>query len=724
MHRFLERVGRWCARRHWLVIGAWVVILVGLVLARGAWGGDYSNNYTVPGSASQQGTDLLEKGFPNQSTYVGQLVFHSPSGKTLQPEESTVNQAVTNVSKLDHVLSATSPFADPNAPVLSKDGTIAYGTVAFDVPPDTLDDAYLTQLDNAVQPARAAGITVEYGGAAGKIASATDDRTSETVGLIAALILLLIMFWSIVAAVIPLATAVFSVVAGLSLLGLLAAAFTFPTTGPTVATLLGLGVAVDYGLFLVARHRDQVDAGMPVIESAGKANARSGSAIVVAGTTVIIAILGLYVAGVPFISALGVSAAVVVAVTMLTALTLVPAFLGLARGTVRSMRKSATIVDADHAHEHSAFARWGKQVSDRPWPWAIGAVALLAVITIPLFSIQFGQLDAGTDPTSDTDRRAYDLISEGFGPGANGPLTVVLSVPSGQSQTLPASVQQTLQKTPGVASVSTPQVNPAGDTAVMNAIPTTGPQDAATSDLVDNLRDNVLPGVGSTAYVTGTTAGYVDFTERAVQRLPWLIGAVVLLSLLLLTAAFRSLAIGLKAAAMNLLSVGAAYGVVVAVFQWGWGSSLVGLDETVPIPAFVPMLMFAIVFGLSMDYEVFLLSRVHEAYLKTGDSHRSVAIGIGGTARVITTAAAVMIVVFASFVADPDPTIKMLAVGMAVSVLIDASIVRMILVPAVMSLLGDRAWWLPRWLDRILPRIDIEGPMDEAADPGERVKVG
>jgi RND superfamily putative drug exporter len=234
----------------------------------------------------------------------------------------------------------------------------------------------------------------------------------------------------------------------------------------------------------------------------------------------------------------------------------------------------------------------------------------------------------------------------------------------------------------------------------------------------------VLPGVGSTAYVTGTTAGYVDFTERAVQRLPWLIGAVVLLSLLLLTAAFRSLAIGLKAAAMNLLSVGAAYGVVVAVFQWGWGSSLVGLDETVPIPAFVPMLMFAIVFGLSMDYEVFLLYRVHEAYLKTGDSHRSVAIGIGGTARVITTAAAVMIVVFASFVADPDPTIKMLAVGMAVSVLIDASIVRMILVPAVMSLLGDRAWWLPRWLDRILPRIDIEGPMDEAADPGERVKVG
>ncbi|GFJ96617.1 MMPL family transporter [Phytohabitans rumicis] len=338
-------------------------------------------------------------------------------------------------------------------------------------------------------------------------------------------------------------------------------------------------------------------------------------------------------------------------------------------------------------------------VSSHPWPWGIAALVILGLLAVPLFSIRFGQVDAGTDPTSQTDRRAYDLIASGFGPGANGPLTVVVSLPSGQSSTdtqnTLSSLQQTLAKTAGVASVSTPQVNQAGTTAVLNVIPTTGPQDAATTDLVGDIRDDVLPPTKLTTYVTGSTAGNVDFTDRVVSRMPLLIAAVVFLALLLLTAAFRSLSIGLKAAAMNLLSVAAAYGVVVAVFQWGWGSSLVGVDETVPIPAFVPMLMFAIIFGLSTDYEVFLLSRVHEAYLSTKDSHRSVAIGIGSTARVITTAAAIMIVVFTSFVIDPDPTVKMLAVGMAASVLIDASIVRMVLVPSVMSILGDRAWWIP-----------------------------
>ena len=354
---------------------------------------------------------------------------------------------------------------------------------------------------------------------------------------------------------------------------------------------------------------------------------------------------------------------------------------------------------------------------------------LLVVITIPLFFITFGQLDAGTDPTSDTDRRAYDLITEGFGVGANGPITVIVNKPAGQSssdfQTLLGSTQQTLQKTTDVASVWPPSANQGGTAAIMNVIPKTSPQAEATTSLVNNLRDNVLPAVSAPTYMTGTTVGNVDFTERTVQRLPWLIAAVVLLSLLLLTAAFRSLAIGIKAAVMNLLSVGAAYGVVVAVFQWGWGSSLIGMDQKVPIPAFVPMLMFAIVFGLSMDYEVFLLSRVHEAYVRTRDPHRSVAIGIGGTARVITTAAAVMVVVFASFVADSDPIIKMLAVGMAVSVLIDASVVRMVLVPAIMSLLGDHAWWVPRWLDKILPHIDVEGsdaPL--AAEQRKPVSVG
>jgi RND superfamily putative drug exporter len=740
MHTFLERLGRVCARRHWYVIGVWLVIVVGLVVLRAAFGGSFVNNYNVPGSASDKGQAVLTAEFPTQSSNSGQIVFAAPAGAKLSSSEDMVNQSVTNVSHLDHVLSATSPYATSNSPTASPNGTIAYATVNFDTATNNLNDAYLDQLHDAVKPATDAGLTVEYGGAAGQIANQTDDRKSEAIGLICALILLLIMFVSLVAAAIPLVAAGFSVVAGLSTLGLLAAAFTFPTTGPTVATLLGLGVAIDYGLFQLARHREQIDGGADIIESIGKANSRSGGAIVVAGTTVIIAILGLFVAGVPFISALGVSAAIVVAVTMLSALTLVPALMGLARGTVRSFtdrrrerrerraraaaHKPPAAVRDDHAHENSAFARWGRRVSGRPWPWAIGAVILLVVITIPLFFITFGQLDAGTDPTSDTDRRAYDLITEGFGVGANGPITVIVTAPAGESssdfQSLLTSTQQTLQKTPNVASVWPPSVNQGGTAAILNVIPKTEPQAEATTSLVNNLRDDVLPAVSAPTYMTGTTVGNVDFTERSVQRLPWLIGAVVLLSLLLLTAAFRSLAIGIKAAVMNLLSVGAAYGVVVAVFQWGWGSSLIGMDQKVPIPAFVPMLMFAIVFGLSMDYEVFLLTRVREAYVRTKDPHRSVAIGIGGTARVITTAAAVMVVVFSSFVADTDPIVKMLALGMAVSVLIDASVVRMVLVPAIMSLLGDRAWWVPRWLDKILPHIDIEG--DGAPVPTEQRK--
>jgi RND superfamily putative drug exporter len=512
---------------------------------------------------------------------------------------------------------------------------------------------------------------------------------------------------------------------------------TLPTTAPTVATLLGLGVAIDYGLFLVARHREQLDDGMGVIDSAGRSASTSGAAVVVAGGTVVIAILGLYVSGVPFVGALGLSAALVVAITIIAALTLVPAFLGFAKQSVRSReeRKHAGHGDAgsldpellaqeraarEQAHEQSAFARWGRMVSNRPWPWAIVTSALLVVLTIPLFSIQLGQLDAGTDPTTDSSRRAYDLIAEGFGPGANGPLTVVVSLPKQSStanQQLLTSLSTKLGKLDDVQGVAPASVNSKGTTATINVLPKTTPQDAKTQTLVDNVRTNVLAKQSEPTYLVGTTAGYADFTEKVSQRMPWLIGAVVLLALLLLTAAFRSLAIGIKAAIMNLLSVGAAYGVIVAIFQWGWGSSLVGIEETVPIPSFVPMLMFAIVFGLSMDYEVFLISRVHEAWLATRDSHRAVAIGIGATARVITTAASIMVVVFTSFVLSTDATVKMLAVGMAVAVLIDATVVRMILVPAVMTLLGSRAWWMPAWLDRITPNFELEGPSRPAPVP-------
>jgi RND superfamily putative drug exporter len=684
-----------------------------LLLLRSAFGGTFVNDYSVPGSQSSKGRDVLTARFPQQSGYAGQIVFHARSGK-VSDKSGAVSQSMTAVGKLPHVASASDPLDTPGSPGVSKDGTIVNAPVSFDVNPAGLDHAYLEKLDGAVQPARGAGLEVEYGAGAGKIGKQSHDLNSEIIGLVLAFVLLLFMFGSVYAAAMPLVAALFSVGSGISLLGLLAELTNFPTAAPTVATLLGLGVAVDYGLFLVARHRDQLDSGMDVVTSIGRAASTSGAAIVVAGSTVVIAILGLYLSGVPFVGAMGAASALVVVVTMIAALTLVPAFMATAgfRVRARAERRAAAAHEEGPVHENSAFARWGRKVSQQPWPWAIGATVLLGVLAIPLFSIRLGQLDASTDPKNQSSRKAYDLVAKGFGPGANGPLTVVVALPkqdTSANQTLLNSLQQTLSQYPGVAAVAPPTVNQAGDTAVLNVIPTTAPQDAATTRLVEHLRVNVLDKQSEPTYLAGTTAGYVDFTNKVATRMPLLIGGVVLLALILLTAAFRSLVIGVKAAVMNLLSVGAAYGVVVAIFQYGWGSSLVGIEETLPIPSFVPMLMFAIVFGLSMDYEVFLLSRVHEAYLETNDGHRSVAIGIGATARVITTAAAIMVVVFTSFVLSTDPTVKMLAVGMAVAVLIDATIVRMILVPAVMSLLDRRAWWLPRWLDRIMPDLQLEG---------------
>jgi len=477
---------------------------------------------------------------------------------------------------------------------------------------------------------------------------------------------------------------------------------------------------------------------MAVIPSVRRAAGTSGAAIVVAGTTVAVSVLGLYISGVGFVGSMGLAAALVVIVTMTAALTLVPGFMGAAQEKVRALgarvrahkagltaRQQAeqTAAATHERHEHSAFARWGRMVSRRPWPWAIASVVVLVVLAIPLFSITLGQPDNGTNPTSDSSRQAYDLISQGFGVGVNGPLTVVVKLPnqsSSANSSLLSTMQSDIAKTPGVASVTPASVNSAGTTAVLNVIPTTRPQATAATNLVTTLRDDVLPKEHATSYITGTTAGSVDFTSQITSRLPWVILAVVVISFVLLTTAFRSVVMATKAAILNILSIGAAYGVIVAIFEWGRAKGAIGLQSTLPVPAYVPMLVFCIVFGLSMDYEVFLLSRVHEAWLATGDAQRAVAIGIGATARVITTAAAIMIVVFASFVIDPDPTVKMLAIGMAFAVLIDASLVRMALVPSIMALLGAHAWWLPRWLEPVVPDLQLEGSV---AEPAERERI-
>src|SRR5215831_4029141 len=722
----LEKIAGVAARKHWIFIIAWVVILGGLLDLKHAFGGEFSNNYTISGSNSADGLNVLNSTFPQQGGYGGQIVFHAKSG-TVAAQQSAVNQSVSNVSKLPDVTKAVSPFASSNSGTVSKDGTIAYANVSWNVNPNSLDTSYLNKLNNAVAPATKAGLQVAYGAGAGEIGQKTSDLKSEVIGLACALLLLLAMFGSLIAAAIPLVAALFSVLSGLALLGLLARLITFPTTAPTIATLLGLGVAVDYGLFMVARHREQLDSGMEVVRSIRRTAGTSGAAIIVAGSTVAISVLGLYISGVGFVGALGLAAAIVVVITMISALTLVPAFMGLARETIRALtarvrarkagltakQQAAQTAAATHEqHEHSAFARWGRMVSNRPWPWAVLSVAALAVLAIPLFSITLGQPDNGTNPTSQSNRQAYDLISEGFGVGVNGPLTVVVQLPkqsSSANSSLLSTMQSNISHTSGVASVTPAQVNSSGTTAVFNVIPTTRPQAEQTTALVSTLRDDVLPKEHATTYVTGTVAGNVDFTNQITSRLVWLIIAVVAISFFLLTAAFRSIVIATKAAILNILSIGAAYGVIVAIFQWGWGKSLIGLQSTLPVPAYVPMLVFCIVFGLSMDYEVFLLSRVHEAWLDTRDAHRAVAIGIGATARVITTAALIMIVVFTSFVLNPDPTVKMLAIGMAFAVLIDATLVRMCLVPSIMSLLGSHAWWMPRWLEPVVPHLNLEG---------------
>jgi RND superfamily putative drug exporter len=732
VNALLERIAGVAARRHWVFIISWVIILGGLLAAKSAFGGEYVNNYTISGSDSADGLNVLNSTFPQQGGYGGQIVFHATKG-TVADQQSAVNQSVTNVSKLPDVLKAVSPFASPNSGTVSKDGTIAYANVSWNVNPDSLETSYLDQLNNAVAPATKAGLQVAYGAGAGEIGQKTSDTKSEIIGLACALVLLLIMFWSLVAAAIPLVSAIFSVLAGLALLALLARVVTIPTTGPTIATLLGLGVAVDYGLFMVARHREQLDAGMGVLASVRRAAGTSGAAVVVAGSTVAVSVLALYISGLGFVGALGLSAALVVVVTMISALTLVPAFMGLARETVRALtarvrahkeglsaqEQAAESAAATHEqHEHSAFARWGRMVSAHPWPWAVASVAVLIVLAIPLFRITLGQPDNGTNPTSESSRQAYDLISQGFGVGVNGPLTVVVKLPnqsSSANNSLLSTMQADISKTAGVASVTPAAVNSAGTTAVFNVIPTTRPQATQTTALVNTLRDTVLPKEHATSYVTGTVAGGVDFTSQIAGRLPWLILAVVALSFILLTTAFRSVVIATKAAILNILSIGAAYGVIVAIFEWGWGKSVIGLQSTLPIPAYVPMLVFCIVFGLSMDYEVFLLSRMHEAWLDTRDAHRAVAIGIGATARVITTAAAIMVVVFTSFVINTNPVVKMLAIGMAFAVLIDASLVRMCLVPSIMSLLGSHAWWMPSWLEPVVPQLHLEGSPEAAA---------
>jgi putative drug exporter of the RND superfamily len=725
MSSFLSRLGRSCARHPWRTIGAWVVaaLVIGMLAANAA---GYSESFKIPGTESQQATDLLQERFPAQAGATAQVVLHSKQGALTDPTNTeAIDTALARVEHLPGVTAVVSP-SETGANGLSRDGTIGYAVVNYDKLANEIKPADLDHLEAAMQPARDAGMQVEFGGEVARAGERPDLGGTEIYGLLAAMIVLLFAFGSVVAMGVPIGTALVGLAVGLSAVTVLTSFFDISQISTTIATMIGLGVGIDYALFVVTRHREQLAGGMSVTDSAGHANGTSGMAVVFAGTTVVIAICGLVVAGIPTVTTMGFSTAVVVAISVVAAVTLLPALLGLIGTKINSVRLpwvKRSQVEAEMHPERirtGVWVRWAKHVASKPWRYLIVSVVLLLALAAPALSMRLGQTDAGTLSTASTQRRAYDLLGTGFGKGFNGPLLLVAEVPSGDQGAL-TGIVDAVKADPDVLAVGVPRMNPAGDTAVIRVLPKSSPQAAATSDLVSRLRSDTIPAAaadtGVHVAVGGSTAAFIDISDRIAERLPWFIGAVIGLSFVLLAIVFRSLLVPLKAAVMNVLSIGAAYGVIVAVFQWGWFRGLFGVEQSLPIVSFIPMMMFAILFGLSMDYEVFLLSRVREEWLRSGNARESVPAGLAATARVITSAALIMICVFLSFVLVDDPTVKMMGLGLATAVFVDATVIRMVLVPATMELLGDANWWLPRWLDRILPHLDLEGAPEPQPEP-------
>lgn len=748
----LGRLASASVRHRRLVVVAWVVLIALAAGTNLTWGGEFHNDLSVPDTDSQAAFDELHERFPERAGDPLQVVIHDQGGVTDPATVAAVDDVLADIATIDGVTEVRSPWAGP-AKAVSDDGTTALATVQFDertkdIPQESIDAA-----QDATAPLAELGLQVEFGGP--PMTKQHGPSGSEAVGLVAAMAILLLAFGSVVAMFVPIGVALAALALGIQLVGLLAGGVTIGTAGPVVAGMIGLGVGIDYALLIVTRHRENTARGMTPDDSIAVAMSTAGRSVLIAGLTVIVAILSLYLIGIDFVAAIGLASATTVATTLLASITLLPALLGFAGHNID--RWSLRIFHHEGGHEQaSGWRRWVQGVQRRPWLSFVAALVVLLVLAAPLFSMRLGSGDAGANPTTDTTRRAYDLVAEGFGPGYNGPLPITVASPEGftmpaagsagappapsqpgqepnadmvAAQMPPALADLWLQlrATPGIAAVVPPEINADGDVAMLAVIPTTSPQAEATEDLVHTLRDDILPtAVGDLdleVHVGGPTAVTIDLADKMANRLPSFVAGILVLSFLLLMVEFRSLFVPFKAAMMNLLSIGAAYGAVVAVFQWGWLSDVFG-QATGPIESFAPMMLFAVLFGLSMDYEVFLLSRVREEYEKTGDNSHAVSVGISATARVITAAASVMIIVFGSFLFNDQRVVQMFGFGLAVAILVDATIVRTVLVPATMELAGTANWWLPRWLDRLLPHFHVATTPEPANTGGQDDPVG
>ena len=724
----MARWARWCFTHRKTVVIGWLLALIVVAGLSKAVGTSFNTNFSLPGTDSQAAATLLTTNFPSASGEGDQVVFQATNGTTIKsaPVRTAVTAALAKVSAVPGVEAVASPYAKAGAAQISRGGTIAFARVTWDTPAAKVTTAEAGSLIKAAESADSADVRVSLQGQSISNSERPSVGFSVGVAIVAALAILLIVFGgALLASLMPLVTAGLALVIGISLVGLLSHAVGISSVSTELAVLIGLGVGVDYGLFLISRHRRAVKDGLSYEDAAAQAVRTSGRTVLLAGLTVVIALLGQFALGVTFLYGLSISSAIAVALTMATSLTFLPAMLGFLGPRVLSRRERAALASGrtPKAEGSGFWFRWARLVEARRVLVALGSLAVVAAIALPIFGLRLGSSDASTDPPGWTTHQAYTALAQGFGPGFSGPLEVVASVRTPADVTAFDRLLAATADTSGVASVTPAVTSPNGKVVLATVYPTTSPQAEQTTDLVNHLRADLIPqaehGTSLAVHVGGVTATNIDFSHVLTDKLPLFIIVVVVLAFVLLMAVFRSLLIPLVASVMNLLSVGAAFGALNAVFNWGWGSSLIGLSGTGPVDAFIPVLMFSVLFGLSMDYEVYLLSRIQEEWLRQRDNHLAVTIGQAKSGAIIAAAAGIMIVVFGSFMLGDYRILQEFGFGLGFSVLVDALLIRSLLVPALMHLIGPANWALPRWLDRVLPDLAIEA--GEAGEAGEQI---